>query len=79
MANLPVRETHTPTETLMAALSECDTADNCVIILRHKDAISWHDTLNSRSDILGLLDFVRTCIKGKIIAEEIRAEDEEED
>lgn len=72
----------TPTETLMAALSECETANNCVIILRHGDAISWHDTLNSRSDMLGLLEFVLTCTKGRIMREEMLSdcdcEDDEE-
>lgn len=57
----------TPTETLMAALAECETADNCLIILRHKQDISWHETLNSRVDALGLLEFVATCIKGQIM------------
>ena len=32
----PAVFTRTPTETLMSALSECETADNCLIILRHK-------------------------------------------
>ncbi len=59
----------TTTETLMAALSECETADNCVIILQHKQDISWHETTNSRADTLGLLDFVSTCIKGRIVRE----------
>ena len=65
---IPVR---TPTETLMSALSECETADDCFIILRHKQDISWHDTMNSRCDILGLLEFVLTCIKGRIMREEM--------
>ena len=66
MANL-TGQSRTPTETLMSALSECETADNCLIILRHKEAISWHETLNSRVDALGLLEFVSTCIKGQIM------------
>jgi len=70
---IPVR---TPTETLMSALSECDTADDCLIILRHKQDISWHDTMNSRCDMLGLLDFVSTCIKGRIMREEMNASED---
>ena len=68
----------TPTETLMAALSECETADNCLIILRHKQDISWHETTNSRADSLGLLDFVITCIRGKIMREEATPHGEED-
>ncbi len=66
----------TPTETLMSALSECETADDCFIILRHKQAISWHETMNSRCDILGLLEFVSTCVKGRIMREEMSASEE---
>jgi len=60
-----------PTETLMSALSECETADDCLIILRHKSDISWHETSDARSDVLGLTEFVSTCIKGQIIREEL--------
>jgi hypothetical protein len=71
---VPVR---TPTETLMAALSECETADNCLIILRHKQDISWHETTTSQSDMLGLLEFVSTIIKGRLMREEMmRAEED---
>jgi len=70
----PVR---TPTETLMAALSECETADNCLIIIRHKQDISWHETTTSQSDILGLLEFVLTIVKGRLMrAEMMRTEDD---
>ena len=70
----PVR---TPTETLMAALSECETADNCLIIIRHKQDISWHETTTSQSDILGLLEFVLTIVKGRLMREEMmRTEDD---
>ncbi len=66
----------TPTETLMAALSECETADDCLIILRHKQDISWHETVGSTSDVLGLLEFVRTVVKGRLMREEmLRGED----
>jgi hypothetical protein len=64
-------QVRTPTETLMSALSECETADNCIIILRHKEDISWHETTRSNSDILGLLEFVLTCIKGRIMRGEM--------
>jgi hypothetical protein len=64
-------EQRTPSETLMAALGECETADNCLIILRHKSDISWHETVNSTSDLLGLLEFVLTCVKGRIMREEM--------
>lgn len=63
----------TPTETLMEALGECETSDNVIIVMRHKDAISWHATTNSRSDILGMLDFVLTCVRGKIMREEMES------
>ena len=66
----------TPTETLMSALSECETADNCVIILRHKSDISWHETTSSTSDMLGLLEFVLTIIKGRIMREEMSASED---
>lgn len=69
-ANNPERH-RTPTETLMAALAECETAQNVVIIMRHRDQISWHETVSSRADMLGLLEFVSTCVKGKIMLEEI--------
>jgi len=69
------RAVRTPTETLMHALSECETADNCLIILRHRDAISWHETLNSRADTLGLLEFVSTCVKGQIMRGEKEGND----
>jgi len=70
----------TPTDTLMAALAECETADNCLIIMRHEEDITWHETVNSTSDLLGLLEFVSACIKGRIMREEMmRREDEEEE
>ena len=75
----PATQVRTPTETLMSALSECETADNCIIILRHKQDISWHETTNSNSDMLGLLEFVLTCIKGRIMREEMRGDHDEED
>ena len=56
----------TPTETLMSALSECETADNCIIILRHKSDISWHETTTSQSDM------------GRLMREEMQREDEED-
>ena len=67
----------TPTETLMAALSECETADNCLIILRHKQDISWHETKDSLSDALGLLDFVITRIRGQIMREEMERHEDQ--
>jgi len=70
-------QVRTPTETLMAALSECETADNCLIIIRHKQDISWHETTTSQSDILGLLEFVLTIVKGRLMREEMmRTEDD---
>lgn len=68
----------TPTETLMAALSECETADNCLIILRHKQDISWHETTTSQSDMLGLLEFVLTIIKGRLMREEMMRTEEDD-
>lgn len=69
-------QVRTPTETLMSALSECETADNCVIILRHKADISWHETVNSTSDLLGLLEFVSAVVKGRIMREEMKGDEE---
>lgn len=66
----------TPTETLMSALSECETADNCVIILRHEQDISWHETTPSTSDLLGLLDFVLTIVKGRLMRDEMMRDEE---
>jgi hypothetical protein len=71
-------QVRTPTETLMAALSECETADNCIIVLRHKEDISWHETTNSRCDSIGLLEFVLTCLKGRIMREEMKASGEDD-
>jgi hypothetical protein len=59
----------TPSETLMSALEECETADQVLIILRHKDDISWHTNNASRVDKLGLLDFVTTCVRQSIFTE----------
>lgn len=68
----PIIPIRTLTETLMSALSECETADNCIIILRHKQDISWHETTTSRSDMLGLLEFVLTIVKGRLMREEMQ-------
>lgn len=68
----------TPTETLMAALAECETADNCVIILRHKQDISWHETTASQSDILGLLEFVLAVIRGRLMRTEMMRDEEDD-
>ena len=68
----------TPTETLMAALSECETADDCLIILRHKQDISWHPTVSSRATTLGLLEFVTTCVKSQIMREEMTRNEEDD-
>lgn len=75
---MSVVQVRTPTETLMSALAECETADQCPIIIRHKDAVSWHETTNSRCDSIGLLEFVLTCLKGRIMREEMKARGEEE-
>lgn len=73
----PVR---TPTETLMAALAECETADNCVIILRHKGEISWHHTTGCTHELFGLLQFVLTVAKAQLTrAVVMDGEDEEDD
>lgn len=64
----------TPSETLMAALSECDTAEDVLIIMRHKSQISWHETANSRASLLGLLEFVICCIRGQIMKEEMESD-----
>lgn len=65
------KNVRTPSETLMSALSECETAENVLIIMRHEGDISWHETNSSRADLLGLLDFVSTCIRGQIMREEM--------
>lgn len=66
----------TATETLMASLAECETAEDVLIIMRHKKQISWHETTSSRAELLGLLEFVLCCIKGQIMKEEMSSEDE---
>lgn len=66
----------TPTETLMAALAECETAEDVLIVMRHKDDISWHETTDSRANLLGLLEFVMCCIRGQVMREEMRREEE---
>lgn len=53
----------------MSALEECETASDVLIIMRHKDAISWHSTCESRAEKLGIMEFVSTCIKASIIQE----------
>lgn len=65
------RSMRTPSETLMAALAECETAEDVLIIMRHKEQISWHETADSRASLLGLLDFVTCCIRGQIMKEEM--------
>lgn len=57
----------TPTETLMSALSECETASDCMIILVHDQDISWHSTSDSHYQKLGLVEFVATCIRDGIM------------
>lgn len=69
----------TPTETLMAALAECETADNVLIILRHKEAVSWHHTLGCTHEMLGLLQFVLTVSKGQLMRDVMMDEEDEED
>lgn len=64
------RQIRTPSETLMSALSECEDASDVLIIVRHKDAVSWHTTCESRIDKLGMLEFVSTCVRASIIKEE---------
>jgi hypothetical protein len=78
MAESVKNQVRTPTETLMSALSECETADNCVIILRHKSDISWHETTTSMSDMLGLLEFVLTVVKGRLMREEMMGNEEDD-
>jgi hypothetical protein len=62
----------------MAALSECETADNCLIILRHKQDISRHETTTSQSDMLGLQEFVLTIVKGRLMREEMMRTEEDQ-
>jgi hypothetical protein len=71
--------TRTPTETLMAALAECETADNVLIILRHKGEISWHHTLGCTHELMGLLQFVLTVSKGELMREVMNDYEEDED
>lgn len=57
----------TTTETLMAALEDCESANSVLIIMRHKDEVSWHTNNVSQVDQLGLLDFVQTCVRQSIL------------
>jgi hypothetical protein len=65
-----INQARTPSETLMSALAECETAEQVLIIMRHGEDISWHGSSASRVDVLGMIDFVQTCIRAKIAAEE---------
>lgn len=69
---MEAKQIRTPTETLMAALAECETAEDVLVIIRHKDDISWHETTSSRASLLGLLEFVICCVRGSIMKEEIQ-------
>lgn len=57
----------TPSETLMSALEDVEDAEAVMIIVRHKDDISWNGTSDSLSEKLGLVEFVATCIRHLII------------
>ncbi len=57
----------TTTETLMAALEDCENADSVFIIMCTKDEISWHTNIYSTTEKLGLLDFVQTYIRQCIV------------
>lgn len=58
----------TPSETLMSALEECETAEDVLIIMRHKDDISWHSTHMNLSYKLGMPEFVSTCVRHDILS-----------
>ena len=56
----------TPTETLMSALSECETAEYAMIIMLHGDAVTWHSSTPSMTINLGLLGYAEVRIKDYI-------------
>ncbi len=67
-------ETRTPTETLMTALSDCENADNVIIIIDKADEIAWFCSTPKQSIKLALIEFVRTCLHDNIV--QARKDDE---
>lgn len=58
---MPVERT--PSETLMAAMEEVETAQDCMIIIVHKDGdIAWYSSTDSIHRKLGMTEFVKQAI-----------------
>lgn len=57
------QNTRTPTETLMSALSECETAEYAMIVMLHNDAVTWHSSTPSMTINLGLLDYAKIRVE----------------
>jgi hypothetical protein len=57
----------TPSEAIMAALGVVEDAEECMIIQVHADGdISWTCTTDAWHKKLGMVEFVKSCILGKI-------------
>jgi hypothetical protein len=59
--------TRTPSETLMSALEECETAEAALILVVHSDGtISWHASTDRLHVKLGMLEFVKSRVLEEI-------------
>jgi hypothetical protein len=59
----------TPSETLMAALEEVETAkDLMIIVIEKDDSVAWHSTTDQLHRKLGMVEFVGECIRDDIRA-----------
>lgn len=67
----------TPTETLMDAMEQVETAEYAMIIMLHNDAVSWHSSTPSMTVNLGLLEYARVRIKDYISGMPADTEEEE--
>lgn len=57
----------TPTETLMDALSECETAEDALILITHSDGtMGSHSTTTQLHKRLGMLEFWATLVRKDI-------------
>lgn len=66
----------TPTETLMSALSECETSEYAMIIMLHDDAVTWHSSTGSQTINLGLLNYAKIRVEEYVRGMPTEEEDE---
>jgi hypothetical protein len=58
----------TPTETLMDALAECETAEDALILITHSDGtMGSHSTTTQLHKKLGMLEFWATLVRQDIL------------